>query len=117
MRFAVARDEADDPWFHPYGAACELEKAKETPSLIGNGTMYKALRRMEASGWFESRYEDPDIAEAARRPRRTFYRITDEGKMALTLAPSVAEAERGSSPAKRKVVTGVRSPRGAPQGI
>ena len=48
----------------------------------GGGTIYKTLGRLERRGWIEGRWEDPDVAEAEKRPRRRFYRLTTEGETA-----------------------------------
>ncbi|MCZ4126173.1 PadR family transcriptional regulator [Streptomyces sp. H39-S7] len=53
----------------------------ELCDLVGlpSGTIYPILARLEEFGWVESAWEDPAVHEAARRPRRRFYRITHEG--------------------------------------
>lgn len=45
---------------------------------IASGTLYPILLRLEAAGWFVSRWEsiDPSIAG---RPRRRLYRLTSTG--------------------------------------
>lgn len=50
------------------------------------GTVYKVLRRLEDRGHVEGRWEDPEVAEAERRPRRRYYRITADGTDALATA-------------------------------
>ena len=47
-------------------------------SGLASGTLYPILLRLEAAGWFTSRWEAVDPAEAGR-PRRRFYRITASG--------------------------------------
>ena len=49
----------------------------------GGGTVYKILRRLEDAGLAEGRWEDPSVAEAERRPRRRYYRLTAEGRARL----------------------------------
>ena len=45
---------------------------------IASGTLYPILLRLEAAGWFSSKWEsiDPSIAG---RPRRRLYRLTSTG--------------------------------------
>jgi len=50
------------------------------------GTVYTTLRRLERRGWIEGRWEDPAIAESERRPRRRYYELTREGRVALRTA-------------------------------
>lgn len=49
----------------------------------GGGTVYKILRRLERAGLVSGRWEDPSVAEAERRPRRRYYRLTPDGRAAL----------------------------------
>jgi PadR family transcriptional regulator, regulatory protein PadR len=58
--------------------------------LTAYGTLYKALDRLERAGCLESRWEDPDYAAEAARPRRRFYRITAVGETALAVARAAA---------------------------
>jgi len=55
-------------------------------SLTGHGTLYKALARMADAGLLETEWENPDIAETERRPRRRLYRISSKGIAALSAA-------------------------------
>jgi PadR family transcriptional regulator, regulatory protein PadR len=45
---------------------------------IASGTLYPILLRLEAAGWFESRWESIDPSSAGR-PRRRLYRLTSTG--------------------------------------
>lgn len=45
---------------------------------LASGTLYPILLRLEAAGWFVSRWEAIDPA-AAGRPRRRLYRLTATG--------------------------------------
>ena len=47
-------------------------------SRLASGTLYPILLRLEAAGWFVSRWESIDPA-AEGRPRRRLYRITPSG--------------------------------------
>ena len=51
-----------------------------------SGTVYPALRRLEALGFVESAWEQDDRARRAHRPRRRNYRLTRAGREALTEA-------------------------------
>jgi DNA-binding PadR family transcriptional regulator len=45
---------------------------------LQSGTVYPALRRLEANGWLRSREEDVDAA-AVGRPARRLYHLTPTG--------------------------------------
>ena len=47
------------------------------------GTVYTALRRLERRKLVQGRWEEAEIAEAERRPRRRYYSLTEAGKLAL----------------------------------
>ena len=47
------------------------------------GTVYTTLRRLERRKLIEGQWEDADIAEADRRPRRRYYALTPDGVAAL----------------------------------
>ena len=55
------------------------------------GTMFPALRRLEAAGLLSSRWEQPD-----RGPRRRLYRLTEEGRRVSGAVQ--AEARRAKVP-------------------
>ncbi len=50
---------------------------------LPGGTVYPALRRLEASGYVISKWEDQSVAQAAQRPPRKYYELTREGREAL----------------------------------
>jgi PadR family transcriptional regulator PadR len=50
---------------------------------IPGGTVYPALRRLEESGYLESKWENPRVAQAEPRPRRKYYELTRAGQEAL----------------------------------
>jgi len=50
------------------------------------GTVYTTLRRLEERGLVEGHWEDADVAEAERRPRRRYYALTPDGDAALEAA-------------------------------
>jgi len=45
---------------------------------LGPGTLYPVLLRLEAAGWFVSRWESAVVADV-QRPRRRLYRLTSNG--------------------------------------
>jgi PadR family transcriptional regulator, regulatory protein PadR len=47
-------------------------------SALASGTLYPILLRLEAAGWFVSRWEAVDPS-AVGRPRRRLYRLTSGG--------------------------------------
>lgn len=50
---------------------------------LPSGTVYPALRRLEASGRVRSKWEAVSTAQRAKRPRRRYYEITSRGVRAL----------------------------------
>lgn len=57
----------------------------DTTGLPG-GTVYPALRRLEAAGLVESEWEEGGLAQRAGRPARKYYRLTGAGETALAEA-------------------------------
>jgi DNA-binding PadR family transcriptional regulator len=53
---------------------------------LPSGTVYPALRRLEAMGLVESDWEDDERARKSNRPRRRYYELTRIGKAQLTEA-------------------------------
>jgi PadR family transcriptional regulator PadR len=56
------------------------------------GTVYTTLRRLERRGLVEGHWEDAEVAEADRRPRRKYYALTPSGDEALEIARARFEA-------------------------
>jgi len=54
----------------------------EATGLPG-GTIYPALRRLEAAGLLASEWEAGRVAQAEGRPARKYYRVTADGRAAL----------------------------------
>jgi PadR family transcriptional regulator len=65
---------------HHYGF--EVMRVADLPS----GTVYPLLRRLEASGMVQSRWEDEAAAHAEGRPARRYYEATRQGSVALAAA-------------------------------
>jgi PadR family transcriptional regulator PadR len=53
---------------------------------LPSGTVYPALRRLEAMGFVESSWEDDGHARKANRPRRRNYQLTKSGRGQLVEA-------------------------------
>jgi DNA-binding PadR family transcriptional regulator len=69
----VLRALLEDPARERYGfELCEL-------AGLPSGTIYPILARLEQFGWVDSNWEDPAVHVEAGRPRRRFYRITQDG--------------------------------------
>lgn len=73
--------------------------------LTAYGTLYKALDRLERAGLLESRWEEPQDAAEAARPRRRFYRITSMGESAMAEAQAAEAREAASRSPSRAPVT------------
>ena len=71
---------------HGFLLAKTIGDGADAKRLTSYGTLYKALDRLERAGYLESRWEAPDYAAEAARPRRRFYRITGMGERALAEA-------------------------------
>lgn len=82
---ALLRVWDDDPTADLYG----LEITARTSLLPG--TTYPILQRLLEHGWLIDRWEDLDPREAAR-PRRRYYRLTEEGESAARKALQDASA-------------------------
>src|SRR5436305_4318798 len=68
----VLRAMLAEPTREMYGL--QICAAAELPS----GTIHPILARLEGVGWLESRWEDIDPIKEGR-PRRRYYRLTDQG--------------------------------------
>lgn len=86
---------------HGFSIAQTLAAGEEAArSLVGHGTLYKALDRLRTRGLLTAAWEDPAVAEAAGRPRRRLYWITAAGSTILTEAAQPARSLRvGEAPA------------------
>jgi DNA-binding PadR family transcriptional regulator len=61
---------------------------------LPSGTVYPALRRLEAAGLVRSQWEKPEVSQREARPARKYYDLTRSGRDAL-----VAAADRYRLPA------------------
>ena len=94
LRIGIDRAGSAEPEFHAFALAQDLGDGGIGGKLLGHGTLYKALSRLEHQGLLESRWEEIDPAEAGR-PRRRLYRVT--GGAAAALAASATARELGST--------------------
>lgn len=67
---------------HGYRYGFDVMDATGLPS----GTVYPALRRMEAAGLIVSRWEEPALAQREQRPARKYYQLTTSGRLGLAEA-------------------------------
>lgn len=74
------------PHFHGFLLAKEIMEGADARRLTAQGTLYKALDRLERAGLLERWWEDPEIAAEEQRPRRRLYQVTGLGEQALTEA-------------------------------
>jgi len=65
-----------------YGYGTDIMDRTGLPS----GTVYPTLSRMDERGYLRSRWEEREQADAERRPRRRYYRLTPSGEQALDAA-------------------------------
>lgn len=86
---AVAMRLARAESFHGHAIAREMQ-ANDGRRLAAQGTLYRALARLEDRGLLESEWEDPAVALSERRPLRRLYTVTAAGQKAT------AEAARGN---------------------
>lgn len=85
--------------FHGYLIASEMQERERARLLTAHGTLYKALDRMRKAGFLSDRWEDPELAAEAARPRRRLYRITALGQAAVERARAAErEADGRTAP-------------------
>jgi PadR family transcriptional regulator, regulatory protein PadR len=78
LHVALAMLQAGHATFHGFGLAHAMQEDR-VGGLIGHGTLYKALARLEEMGLLTSRWEE---APPAGRPRRRLYELTAAGTQA-----------------------------------
>ena len=83
--------------FYGFALAQHLSDGAHGQKLTAHGTLYKALARLTDAGLLECEWEDPAVAEAARRPRRRLYRVSGMGEVAFSRARAEAAAVPASS--------------------
>ena len=95
-RAALALRRGGGQEFHGYELAKQLADDEERKLLTAYGTLYRALGRLEAMGFLESRREDPGIAAQANRPGRRLYRLTALGEQVSREIPVPEKRARRS---------------------
>ncbi|MGQ0803347.1 MAG: PadR family transcriptional regulator [Actinomycetota bacterium] len=83
-----------EPEFHGFSIAKAIQDRDAARRLTAHGTLYKALARLQRAGLLESRWEEPELAEAEGRPRRRLYRLTGTGAAAVTRAGAEGKQRR-----------------------
>ena len=71
-----------------------LDMTRETGML--QATVYTTLRRLEQRRLVRGQWEDAEVAEAERRPRRRYYELTPEGEVQLRVERE-RQAERAAA--------------------
>src|ERR1043166_4694212 len=83
---------------HEYHYGFDIMDVTGLPS----GTVYPALRRLEASGLLVSKWEDEDAARTEQRPARKYYKLTAAGRQSLEAAVVRYRRLEGALTKKRK---------------
>jgi len=94
LQVGCDRASAGPAWFYGFALATELEGSSGSRRLLGHGTLYKALDRLEREGYLESRWEVGDPS-ALGRPRRREYRVTPAASPALERSRQLRQAQPG----------------------
>ena len=81
---------AGEATFHGFGLANTMREGGAR-GLIGHGTLYKALGRLEEMGMLSSSWEEPP---PAGRPRRRLYALTAAGIEAAQTSDKVTDQPR-----------------------
>ena len=102
LRAGVVMAGAGENEFHGYAIATRIRE-EDGRRLTAQGTLYRALSRLEEQGLLESWWEDHTIAEAEQRPRRRLYRVTALGEAAMEAVERgeprpLASLRRGGAP-------------------
>jgi DNA-binding PadR family transcriptional regulator len=93
---------------HGFLLARTVAEGSDAKRLTAYGTLYKALDRLERGAMLASRWEDPEYAAEAARPRRRFYRITAVGEAALADARAAANQRSAAVAGRRPSESPVR---------
>lgn len=91
LEIGLRREAAGEAEFHGFAIAAELGAEDDNRRLLGHGTLYKALSRLETAGLLESRWEEIDTTVEGR-PRRRLYRVTGSAAAALVRSAATQRA-------------------------
>jgi len=83
---------------HGLGIAEEVEARTGGEVSMGPGTLYNALRKMLAAGLIRETSNRPSPEDDD--PRRRYYRITDEGRLAVSAEAARLDRVVGAARAK-----------------
>lgn len=83
LEAALAARAAGERQLHGFRIARLIADQGDAQRLVGHGTLYKALGRLESAGLLSSEWEDPDLATDEGRPRRRLYELTGAAEPAL----------------------------------
>lgn len=101
LEAAVVLQRRGLPEAHGFLLAKVVAEGGDARRLTAYGTLYKALDRLERAGCLASRWEDPDYAAEAARPRRRLYRMTAVGESALADACAARDSAAAATPRPR----------------
>lgn len=78
----------------------KIIKDQALPPFTSTSALYKALRRLEESGFIASEWEDPEAAAVEARPRRRIYHLLiTESTIEKLLSSQALRSPRLASPA------------------
>jgi len=100
LELAILRIAAAEPLIHGFGVAQRLRDVHGA-GLTAHGTLYKALSRLAGQGLLGSQWEPAEQAVEAGRPRRRLYRITSDGRAALSRADAAAPTPTAATAQRR----------------
>ena len=66
-----------------HGLDIGREAEQRSGRIVGAGSLYRALHRMEGAGFLTAYWEDRDTSESHRGPNRRYYQITGLGAIAV----------------------------------
>ena len=100
LEVALSLSRSGESTFYGFGLANAMREQRESRSLTGHGTLYKALNRLEEFGLLSSDWEQEGTQG---RPRRRLYELTGAGlrvaEESRTAPPSPAGGRIASEPA------------------
>ena len=92
---------------HGYAIMKDVESHTDGALKMGAGTLYGTLQRVTESGWV-AESEAPVAAASLRDERRRFYRLTPDGRKALSAEVGRLEGLVRLARRSRAVTTSVR---------